>query len=308
MQRLFRRLACLFLALLSCLSITASAQQPGPQLVPATPPAPIEKAAPALWKVSDGDTTIYLFGTIHALPPGIDWLGGPVAHAFDGSQELVTEIVETEPAHMQALVVERAMLGGGQTLRGLLPAADRAKYEAALASLGLPAGSFDAFDPWFAAIGLATLPLTREGYASEHGVEKALGARARARGLPHGALETAEYQLSLFDSLPMDVQQRYLAEVVEQLPTVKDQLAAMVEAWKHGDAERLAELMNAEEDEPALIEALLTRRNRAWAAWIRERLDKPGTVFLAVGAGHLAGAGSVQDQLSGLGIAASRVQ
>jgi uncharacterized protein len=56
------------------------------------------------------------------------------------------------------------------------------------------------------------------------------------------------------------------------------------------------------------MELLLTNRNRAWAEWIAARLDKPGVVFMAVGAGHLAGEQSVQAQLAARGIASSRVQ
>ena len=103
MKHLLRRIGYLLLALFSCLSFTASAQEQYAQLVPATPSVATEKATPALWKVSDGDTTIYLFGTIHALPPGIDWFGGPVREAFEGSQELVTEITPTDPIEMQRL-------------------------------------------------------------------------------------------------------------------------------------------------------------------------------------------------------------
>ena len=66
--------------------------------------------------------------------------------------------------------------------------------------------------------------------------------------------------------------------------------------------------MNAEESDAGLTELLLTQRNKAWADWIKARLDKPGTVFMAVGAGHLAGPGSVQDQLSARGLAATRLQ
>ena len=56
---------------------------------------------PALWKVADDDTTVYLFGTIHALPEGKDWYSGTIAKAFDASGELVTEIpagAENDPA------------------------------------------------------------------------------------------------------------------------------------------------------------------------------------------------------------------
>ena len=82
----------------------------------------------------------------------------------------------------------------------------------------------------------------------------------------------------------------------------------MIDAWKQGDADRLAQLMNEEDDAPELMELLLYNRNRAWAEWIKARLNRPGTVFMAVGAGHLAGAGSVQQVLAAKGIASSRLQ
>ena len=43
-----------------------------------TPPEPVAPAVPgpALWKVADKDTTIYLFGTVHALPKDVPWMRG----------------------------------------------------------------------------------------------------------------------------------------------------------------------------------------------------------------------------------------
>ncbi|MFA7602510.1 MAG: TraB/GumN family protein [Novosphingobium sp.] len=304
MQFILRRLACLFLALYAFLSIPAWAREPAVAAVA----APVEKAVPALWQVSDADTTIWLFGTIHALPPGIDWFHGPVREAFDGSQELVTEISDTDPLEMQRLILAHAALPPGQTLRDMLTPELRSAYEAQLGHLALPAQAFDGFEPWYAAIALSTLPLSRTGYDAKHGVEQTLGARARELGHRHSALETPAYQIGLFDSLPVEAQKRYFAEVVGKLPTVADDLGRIVAAWHKGDAEELARLMNAEEDDPALLEMLLINRNKAWAAWIAQRLDEPGTVFVAVGAGHLAGPGSLQEQLAARGIVTRRVQ
>jgi len=265
-------------------------------------------ARPALWKIADEDTTIYLFGTVHILPKGVDWFNGRVATAFAESDALVTEIVDEDPAMMQSLLFEKAMLQPGGNLRHLLSDDQRKAYELALASLGMPPGTFDPFEIWYAAVGLSTLPILKEGYASDNGVEELLEVKAKERAMPHAGLETAEYQLSLFDNLPQDVQVHYLSEVVEQLPNIKEELGQMVEAWKFGEAEKLAELMNAGESDPALVEALLLTRNRAWAKWIDTRLDEPGTVFVAVGAGHLAGDGSLQEQLELDGIASERLQ
>ncbi len=310
MNQFLRRLALTAAVLATSLAATAPAE-PLPAAAPADQQVVLSSAPlarPAMWQVRDADTIIYLFGTVHALPPGIDWLHGPVAAAFDGSQELVTEIVESESSQMQAAVLAKATLPAGKTLRAMLTAPQRAAFETTLKANGLPIAAFDRFKPWYAAIVLSSLPVLRDGYAPENGVEAKLDARAKAASRPHGALESAEYQLGLFDTLPQAVQLRYLNEVVADLPKASDEIAQMIDAWKQGDADRLAQLMNEEDDAPELMELLLYNRNRAWAEWIKARLNRPGTVFMAVGAGHLAGAGSVQQVLAAKGIASSRLQ
>jgi uncharacterized protein YbaP (TraB family) len=67
-------------------------------------------------------------------------------------------------------------------------------------------------------------------------------------------------------------------------------------------------VMNEGMTDPAVAEALLYNRNANWAEWIDTRMDTPGTVFIAVGAGHLAGARSVQDYLGAKGITVTRVK
>jgi uncharacterized protein YbaP (TraB family) len=52
---------------------------------------------------------------------------------------------------------------------------------------------------------------------------------------------------------------------------------------------------------------MFVQRNARWASWIANRLKTPGTVFVAVGAGHLSGPDSVQSQLASLGVKSARV-
>jgi uncharacterized protein YbaP (TraB family) len=278
---------------------TNAAPPPAPAAVPA-------KAKPALWKVSDKDTTIWLFGTIHILPAGIDWYSGPIAKALQGSDTLVTEIVQTDDPATQAKIARIALSDPPANLREKLPPTERAQYEAALASMQLPATIFDANDPWYAAVALSTLPLMKDGFGTMNGAEALLVAQAK--GKQHLGLETAEQQLGLFDTLPADTQVHYLGEVLEDLPKVRQEIAGMVEAWKGGQADKLAELMNEDESDPLLMKILLSDRNKAWAKWIEERLAQPGTVFVAVGAGHLAGKESVQAQLAADGVKTKRVR
>lgn len=279
-----------------------------PQPLAETPP-PVELRGPALWKVADEDTTIYLFGTVHALPPETDWMRGPIADAFAASDTLVTEI-ELDAgsiARMQTAIMARGMLQEGESLRAMLTDEQRAKYEAAVVNLGLKAETFDRFEPWYAAMMMTMLPLIKQGYATDSGVEKVLGAGAGA-DKKREALETVDYQLTIFDSLPQEAQVRYLMEVIEGNQNIKAMLDKMVAEWLAGDAEALAKLVNEGLTDADLADRLLYQRNRNWAGWIEERLATPGTVFMAVGAGHLAGKGSVQDALAARGLEAVRVQ
>lgn len=265
------------------------------------------EGTPALWKVADEDTTIYLFGTIHALPGDTPWFNQTIATALGSADELVTEIDLGDAGSLRTAFAQKSLLPKGQTLRSLMSAKDRADYEKAMAAIGVPPAAFDSYKPWFAGLMLTMLPLLQHGYSGDAGVEGVLAAHL-APNTRTGALETDEFQLGLFASMTMEEQLSYLRSTVKAAPDMVTVLDEMVVEWLKGDAEQLAELMNAQDDDPALTERFLLSRNRTWAGWIAKRLDEPGTVFLAVGAGHLAGPGSVQDNLAKRGITSVRVQ
>lgn len=300
MLRQIKRFALFLIALLGW-SLPAYADVPAPAPAAAS-------ARPALWKIADHDTTIWLFGTVHALPDGVNWMTGPVEAAVKGSDQLVTEIPETPQDEMKRAVLQNALLPEGKTLRGLLPDDTRAKFERALTKFGLPVEAFDRFEPWYAAVALTALPLAQSGYSPANGVDERIGAEMKRLGRPRIGLETAEAQFRMFDSLPLDVQKHYLGEVLDGIGTINEELAAIVREWTAGDPAKLAELLNADEDDPRMVKALLTDRNKTWASWLQQRLAKPGTVFVAVGAGHLAGKDSVQDVLARAGVKVTRVQ
>lgn len=270
-------------------------------------PANAASKGPALWKVVDKDTTIYLFGTVHALPKDVQWMDDEIGGALANADELVTEVDLKSATGASPAIMQIATLPEGRNLREMMAAPDRTAYEAAMTGLGLPVAAFDRLEPWYAALMLSTLPLMRDGYSPETGVESVLEKQFDA-ARPRAALETVEFQLGLFDGLPMDTQLTYLGQVVATVPDMKSKLDQMVARWLVGDADSLARLMNEEETDPMLLERLLIQRNRTWAGWIGQRLDKPGTVFIAVGAGHLAGADSVQAILAQRGIRTDRVQ
>lgn len=264
-----------------------------------------ETTGPALWSLSDEDTTIYLFGTIHVLPEGETWYDDRIAKAFESSDELVFEVSLDDMEGSAEAMAGLAMLPEGQTLRDLMTEENRAEYEAALDGLGVPAAALDPVEPWAATLNLSMLPLMQAGWQPNSGVEMVL--RQRGEDKQRGALETVEEQVALFDTLPMDAQLELLDATVENIDQMVSSLDLMKVEWLEGDAAALGELMNAEMDDPALYERLLVNRNRNWASWIENRLDTPGTVFIAVGAGHLAGEGSVQSLLKERGLTVERI-
>ena len=281
---------------------------PTPQPVQTAPMVAPVQVHPALWKIADHDTTIYLFGTIHLLPDGIDWLNGPLGYALDHSDTLVTELPDLPPGDIAAALLRHGTLVPGKNLRQMMDEKHRAQFEAAMTKLGLPISLLDKKKPWVAAATLPILQLQKAGYNIQSGVENGLTKRATELGHPRTGLETADFQFGQFDALTEEEQLEYLGNVLDALPEINAEITAMVGSWTRGDAAALAKQLNADSDSPVLAEALIFSRNRNWAAWIENRLKQPGTVFIAVGAGHLGGKGSVQDVLSKHGIKAVRVQ
>lgn len=269
---------------------------------------PVTDADPALWKISDADTTIYVFGTIHVLKPGLGWFDEAVKAAFDASDELVLEIIEPEPAAMMDLVLATAIDQTGTPLRSRLDAKPRARYEKALASLGMAPESLDPFEPWMAAISMSMKALEVAGFDTETGVETALKSAAVQANKPVSSLETAAEQLALFDTLPVANQNAYLDLTVKMLPDTQTGMAEMIAIWSNGDTDGLARLLNEGFVDPLIYRTLLVERNARWAEWIGERMKKPGTIFMAVGAGHLAGPDSMLTMLEPRQVTVERVQ
>ena len=276
-------------------------------LDPVKAPPAVKDVDPALWVVKDADTTIYLFGSIHILKPGLGWFDDGVKTAFDGADQLVLELVEPPAAEAQALFGKLAMDQQGKSLRSKMNDADRAVYDAAMGKLGIPSAAFDPFEPWAAAITMSLLAAQKSGFDPNSGVERQLTAAAKVSNKPIGGLETMAFQLGVFDSLPEAEQIAFLVETAKMIDDVGSTTDKMVAMWESAETEGLGRLMNEGLTSRTLYDALLTKRNANWAQWISAQMKKPGVTFMAVGAGHLAGPTSVQALLPAYGLTATRV-
>lgn len=278
----------------------------------ASAPAAEQRAAsPALWKVADADTTIYLFGTIHLLPPGTQWRSPAFDKAAAGSDTLVveTDIDEANPTATLGELFKLAISPGLPPLAERVKPEKRAALATAVAKSGIPAAALDKMETWAAAFLLLGVQFKDLGLEPGSGVESVLKKQFVDGGKPIGQLETNAEQLGFFDTLSESSQREFLEGVLDDPSSMKDEFGDMVEAWSRGDLAGIAKSFNADMGEaPELMDALIARRNANWAKWVKSRLDQPGTVMMAVGAGHLAGDKSVVNLLEKQGVKVTRVQ
>ena len=266
---------------------------------------------PALWQVSDKDTTIYLFGTIHLLPRDSRWRTPKLDKALDKSETLVLEtLIDTSnPQQLAGVMAAMGFSSGLPPIASRIDAAKRPQLEAAIARTKIPRQMFDRMESWAAAFTLIGVQFQTLGVEGEQGVEAVLRKSFAASGKRVDQLETNQEQLSFFDRLPESAQRQLLEGAIENPQAVRTQFDGMLKSWLTGDVESIGQTFNRDlQSSPELKAALLTRRNYNWSQWIERRMAQPGTVMVAVGAGHLAGNDSVQRYLQSRGYKVKRLQ
>ena len=255
----------------------------GSPTVNASPASANIDAAPAMFVVGDGDTTVYVFGTFHALDGRSDWFDHSVRDAFERSDELILETMLPEgPQPAPA----RGIFGPPQVA---------------------PSASFVATTRMAINAGKA------QGMQADNGADMVLRHAAEEEGKPVAGLETLESQLAMFTRMsrlapvaptPAVATPASRSAMVE----LARSMDAMQSAWKRGDQRVFVNMLGQlNQASPASYKMLFTDRNGRWADWIAARLQTPGTVFVAVGAGHLVGNDSLLVQLAQRGIGSRRV-
>lgn len=275
---------------------------------PKTQPQPPSPLAPAMWEVSDEDTRITLFGTIHALPRDVGWFGQHVVAALDNADQLVLEAIQPQNGAVFTATIRRmAHLRTPRPLVARVPAKEQPALKAALDRLNPP--SLEWYKDWYVALTLANLDAQANGFDPRIGVEAVLTERAKLKNIPVSGLETMEQQLVYFDALAPADQKQILLTTIQDIPDSKERTEAMLRAWLQGDIDSLASQLNEGfRRSPMLKRMLVDDRNERWAYWIARQLrETPGHIFLAVGAGHFAGPGNLLEALKPHGIEAKRV-
>ena len=280
--------------------------------------------APAIWRLADEDTTIYMLGTIHLLPEGFRWRNPQLDEIIDTADVLVVETSDADSMGMlDAMGPKFQNVTANRTPTSRqLSAQARPRWRELVAMSGMPFEVVDTMPLMVALLGFGQTGMTGDPSSYDNGVETILEAEFRESGRPIESIEDfGEVMYGLFrinDAAAvreLDAQLRswggksyeglYDAEVDD---LTGDAYWQMEHDWAQGVVAEDFDLgFGQGAIGEAFSEVLLNRRNTAWAEWLDARLDQPGTVLLAVGAGHFEGPDSVLVKLQAHGLEAERI-
>lgn len=270
-------------------------------------------AAPALWRVSDADSSIWLFGSVHILDANANWRTPAFNQILNDADEVYFELVldEAGMATLGRLALERGFLPAGEKLSDLLTPEQNERLGKALEEIGLTAAMVEPMRPWMASITISTAALSLSGAAGDAnfagGIESQLQAELpdeRERGL-----ETPEEQMNFLSTGTPEEQAAGLMKTVDELDEANAMFGGLVDAWMRGDVEAIHEdvvesvgSMDSEE-----YQTLIVGRNERWTEALAGILAANTRALIVVGAAHLAGPSGVPDLLEDRGLTVERI-
>ncbi|NQT72720.1 MAG: TraB/GumN family protein [Chloroflexi bacterium] len=247
-----------------------------------------------LWEVTSDTTTVYVVGSVHIASSDLYPLADAIEDAFDQAENVAAEFDVTSFNEMEAtaLMMEKGMYSGGDTLRDHIPQDLYEKTDELLDDLDFNIFFLRSFEPWVIAMEIEVLVYEDYGYTGDYGIDQYFLNKAHEEGKDIIDLESAEFQINLFDSFSEDQHILLLEDAVENIPTKKE-IKHMFEVWETGNTVEMEKIMFEDLDEhPEFIpisEELIDKRNFGMVEKIEGFLEDDEIYFVVVGAGHLVG-------------------
>ena len=256
---------------------------------------------PALWRLGDEDTTLYLFGSIHMMTPEVSWFEGDVKAAFDAAETVTFEIDfdDLDQAQVRAFVMANSRLPDDRKLSDILSSAMMDELMSVFSEAGIPRAKVETMRPWFAAFQYGQLSAVQAGFLPQYGVDVVLTQQAKAAGKEIRGLETIEAQFETLMTIDEMAGKGAFEAQMEQFEDPAALFDQMKTDWMTADLEGLDTLLiePSRAMAPAFHETVFDERNADWVPQIEAMLDRPGTHMVVVGTGHLIGDDSVVDLL-----------
>ena len=264
-----------------------------------------------MWRYESGATRVYLVGSIHVLKGALHPLPEQIETAFAEADHVAVEvdIENADPETIGRAFAKFALLPDGSRIEDSLNEAQRDQLRDELRKLGIELADVSPLKPLILATQLTVARLAAFGYLPSYGIEAHFLSRLEERTVYE--LETIEQQLGLLAGAPMEDQVEMLLETLDDMAGIEPMMAEMTRAWFLGDDDLLLHLFEqytaGSDANRTLLEALVYQRNLTLAAGIKALLDKPGTWFVLVGAGHMPGPRGIVALLEAEGLKGHRV-
>lgn len=267
----------------------------------------VEREAPrrgALYRVRQEGKTSYLFGTVHVGKQAFYPLEPQVTRALAESTSLVLELDTRADDAFQAALARHARYAPGDSVRNHVSTETLAMLNLALGKAGMSLAAMEHYKPWLLANVLVGAEIERQGYRRSNGVEQYLLRTAEQQSKPLRELESADYQLSLFETLDDTQQEAYLRENLAELASgvALTKTANLLDAWSQADAPGIwaawKTLTSGETVSATFMEhTLLGKRNPQMATSIEAIMRQDRVAFVGVGLLHLVGDNSLPQLL-----------
>ena len=272
--------------------------------------SPATDAKPALWVIKDADSTIYLFGSIHVMKPGTNWLNPQVQKAFDSAQDVWFEVPNLDDQAAAAAIAQKYMIDPSGSLTAGLTPQEITQLDTLLKPMGGSTAAFKNLRKWAVGLVVTLQQINELGYSPKEGVDVTLMAKARQANKGVRGFETLQQQIELMVPTSDEEELKGLRTLLKDSGTVDAGMRNMFNAWTRGDEAGLETFLvdKIKTEDANVYQRLIVQRNAAWEPQIETILAGKGTTFIAVGAGHLIGPDSVIKMLKGHGIKVERVR
>jgi uncharacterized protein YbaP (TraB family) len=246
----------------------------------------------SVWSMKGTSNTVYLAGSVHALPKGHSELPEQLERAYKAADVIVLEVDldDMNPLDAVKFITTNGTLPADQSLKDVVGPKPYERIASLAASLEVPEVVIAKLEPWAAALILTQFALNKTGFDANLGIDMQITERARADGKPVEGLETVIDQLSVFDNRTFEEQTRFLLDSADDAPQLNQDLQKLITAWRAGNLRALEkEFLKEREKSPELYDALLGARNRQWLPKIEALLNEDRDYLVLVGALHFVG-------------------
>ena len=267
---------------------------------------------PALWKVTDHNSTLYLFGTVHLLPDGTDWQRRDMQAAFDEVGTVYFEVPDGDKANFEASVLQTryGRYESGERLSDHLDGLAQKRLMAAAYNVDIQPTALELFKPWIVADILSLAAAESEGLMPENAADAVLRLKARKAKKVIKSLDDMRTYIEAVALLPDGVQIRSLEDTIKNFDDIGNDIKTVNAAWIVGNTDVLiSDMMKpAKAKSPEMFAALFTLRNAKWTKTLDAFMQGDDNAMVVVGIGHLLGEGGLPEQLKEQGYTVERLR